>query len=105
MKQYRQGDVFIEAVEALPAGAQALERKGGRLILAEGEATGHHHAVLERDAELLTTAAAADLWLRVGSGGATVTHEEHGAIEVPEGIYRIRRQREYSPEAIRRVAD
>jgi hypothetical protein len=36
---------------------------------------------------------------------ATVTHEEHGPITLPRGTYRVWRQREYSPEAIRVVRD
>ena len=36
---------------------------------------------------------------------ATVTHDEHSLIDLPAGNYRITRQREYSPEAIRNVAD
>ena len=32
-------------------------------------------------------------------------HEEHAEITLPAGIYKITRQREYSPEAIRSVCD
>ena len=36
---------------------------------------------------------------------ATVAHEEHGPITLPRGSYRVWRQREYSPEAVRPVRD
>ena len=36
---------------------------------------------------------------------AKVTHEEHATLSPPPGIWKITRQREYSPEAIRRVLD
>ena len=36
---------------------------------------------------------------------ARVVHEEHGAITVPAGLYRVVRQREYVPGAYRYVAD
>jgi hypothetical protein len=37
--------------------------------------------------------------------GGQVVHQEHATIELPAGNYRAIRQREYSPEAIRNVAD
>jgi hypothetical protein len=39
--------------------------------------------------------------------GAVVVHDEHRSIQIPSGIYRIVRQREYDAqtEAIRDVAD
>lgn len=101
-KQFRQGDVLIERVEKIPVGMQKQHAKG-RIILAHGEATGHHHS-LARDA--------ADWWKGEGeeqflelSRPASVTHQEHAAVELPAGRYRVTRQREYSPEAIRNVAD
>ena len=45
----RQGDVLLVAVEAVPDDAVEQPRQG-RLVLAEGEATGHAHAIAERDA-------------------------------------------------------
>ena len=34
-----------------------------------------------------------------------VKHEEHARVTLPIGTYRVARQREYTPEAIRNVAD
>ena len=85
-----------------------IERDAGRIVLAYGEVTGHAHAILDVDAELyegLETAAAADRFLRIGRGGATLVHEEHAPISLPEGDYVVRLQREYHPEEIRRVLD
>lgn len=101
-KQYRQGDVFIELVAAIPADAvkQAPSKK---IILALGEATGHHHALETEDP--------ADWWKRGEeqfvsvAAGASLTHQEHAAIELPAGAYRVTRQREYSPTEIRNVLD
>jgi hypothetical protein len=100
-KQYRQGDVMIVRVRNIPQGAQAKPRENGRVILAHGEVTGHAHAVTG-PAELFD--ADRGTYLRVGAG-ASVVHEEHSTIALPPGDYRIIRQREYSPEAIRNVAD
>ena len=35
----------------------------------------------------------------------TLTHDEHGPITLEPGVYKVRIQREYSPEAIHNVAD
>lgn len=103
---YRQGDVLVFVVDTIPERATPVDRDAnGRIILALGESTGHAHAILERDAELLSVSDQVDRWLRVGNGGAQVVHEEHATITLPPGAFRVRIQREYSPEAIRNVAD
>ena len=102
---YRQGDVLLERVNDIPAGLTTVPRDDGRVILAYGEVTGHAHAVVG-DVEFL----AADLedleerFLRV-EGEAAIVHEEHDTIALPSGNYRVVRQREYTPEQIRTVAD
>ena len=45
------------------------------------------------------------LYLRVGEEGVRIIHEEHDPIILDPGNYEIVRQREYSPEQIRNVAD
>jgi hypothetical protein len=97
---YRQGDVAL-IVAAVPPKANVRDR--GRSVLARGEQTGHHH-VLEGDCEVLTLVGAGT-FARVGPAGATLSHDEHGAIAVPEGEYLVRRQREWAPRAPVRVAD
>ncbi len=95
----RQGDVLVIRVdEAIPAQAQAVARDGGRVVLAYGEVTGHAHAILERDVELFQVADQVDRWLRVGERGAVLAHEEHGPITLAPGVYRVRRQREFTDE-------
>jgi hypothetical protein len=102
---YRQGDVLLQRVDDIPEGLQTVPLDNGRVILAYGEVTGHAHAVLG-DVEFL----AADLqeleerFLRV-ENEAEVVHEEHYTITLPPGGYRVVRQREYTPEEIRTVAD
>jgi hypothetical protein len=105
---YRQGDVLLIPIsgELMPAGARPVPRDArGRLLLALGEATGHAHAVAARDAELLADPDDVDRrFLRIVSTGL-LTHEEHHAIPLPPGLYRVVSQREYLPDAVRRVAD
>ena len=103
MKQARQGDVLIERIQEIPSGVKSEKPIDGRIILAHGEATGHHHSI---DAD------AADWW-KTDSGdqfvevreSAPVVHQEHAPIPLPVGKYRVVRQMEYAPEAIRNVAD
>ena len=98
MAMYRQGDVLLVTVDVMPSDeARPRPRDGGRLILARGEATGHAHAVSSPLAELLEEPEG-DLLLRVHPGGPVeLTHEQHGPIPLPAGVYRVIRQRQYSP--------
>ncbi len=108
MKQiYRQGDVLIVRTRATAKHGQLVERDLGRIVLAYGEVTGHAHAIADPGAELYERdAALGERFLRVLSeAGVDLVHEEHATITLPKGDYVVRRQREYSPEAIRTVAD
>lgn len=94
----RQGDLLIVKVETIPQNA----RKRKDLILAEGEATGHMHAL---DAGELYEIGDT-LYFRTPEGRAsTLRHEEHHAITFEPGTYKVIRQREYLPEGWRHVAD
>ncbi len=110
-KMYRQGDVLVVAVGALPKGASPEKIHGSRVVLAYGEVTGHAHAIDAREVQSFTTKEpvrvyswAAERFLRVATQ-ARLVHEEHGTIELPAGDYAVIQQREYSPEEIRRVED
>jgi len=101
-QMFRQGDVLLVPVRTIPTAATVQKAKG-RIVLAYGEVTGHAHTVDGRRAELSLT-----------EGGVTfltvkelteVRHQEHAVVALPPGIYKVVRQREYTPEAIRNVAD
>ena len=114
-KQYRQGDVLIERISEIPKNAVS-QKKAAEIILAHGAVTGHHHRLETADpadwwkvGDISPTldkpaAIGGEIFVSLASGG-TVTHDEHGKIALPKGKYRITRQREYTPEAIRNVAD
>ena len=96
---FRQGDVLLVPVTRLPEQARRLPRDArGRLVLALGEVTGHAHAVAAPDAELLDDPGpVGGRFLRVVTA-ARLTHEEHAAIPLPPGLYRVVRQREYASD-------
>ncbi|HXI43919.1 MAG TPA: hypothetical protein VNH83_28310 [Bryobacteraceae bacterium] len=116
-KQYRQGDVLLTEVAVIPPqgkiGAMPIEGNprdvANRVVLAYGEVTGHAHTLDAEDCELVEVPAGlgAELegWFLRVHQDTQLTHQEHSTIEVPAGNYRVTRQREYSPEAIRNVAD
>lgn len=129
--QFRQGDVLITRVRGrAPRHAKPVARDQGRVILAYGEVTGHAHAIRDESVQLLTLDDQAAMgeaarkllasvgltrmdlrdeevvgFLEVGAEGAALTHDEHDTHQFSAGTYIVTRQREYSPEAIRSVAD
>lgn len=115
MKMYRQGDVLLVAIspaisKSIKPGRDLREEKTGRTVLAYGEVTGHAHVVehiKDGVVELFENldSSGAFVLLRVSGRTAKLKHDEHETISLPPGDYRVIRQREYSPEAIRNVAD
>ncbi len=97
MKPIRQGDVILLSVQ------EAEGEKLPHLTLAEGEVTGHRHRISDGQAELYEKNGT--LYMRVFSETATLTHEEHKPITVPQGNWMVRIQREYEPQNWRYVAD
>lgn len=98
MRPIRQGDVLLLSTEEKISGD-----KLSHLTLAEGEVTGHSHRISDGQAELYEKDGT--LYLRVFSETAMLTHEEHQAIEIPQGDWMVRIQREYEPQGWRYVAD
>ncbi|MBL7496294.1 hypothetical protein I6A84_19660 [Frankia sp. CNm7] len=107
---YRQGDILILPVleQDVPDSARDLPSAPrddrGRLVLALGEATGHAHAIAGPGTLLRASAPLVPDYLHLPSGGRLV-HEEHAPISLPKGWFRVIRQREYVPGAVRVVAD
>ncbi len=95
-KQFRQGDVLLLQVDFLPPDATPADPENGRIVLAEGEATGHAHAVSASGAVLLRTPGG-QRYLRL-ERGSEIVHEEHRSISLPAGQYEVIRQREFSPD-------
>ena len=103
---YRQGDILIVPLAKMPKGLDPIDCKDGPVLLADGEVTGHAHAIKDRRAALFRDPKLAAIFMHVsGDGPVALEHQEHSTVQIPPGIYQIIRQREYSPEAIRTIAD
>ena len=100
---YRQGDVLVKSVTSIPKTAKAKTQKD-RIVLAYGEVTGHAHAIHDLENVDVFVTAEGKTYLKV-KDETKLSHEEHGAIGLAPGNYEVIIQREYSPEAIRNVAD
>lgn len=97
MGPIRQGDVILQRIK-LTSG-----KKLSHLTLAEGEVTGHSHQITRGNAELYEKDGT--LYLKVLSETASLTHEEHKPVKIPQGNWIVRIQREYEPMGWRYVAD
>lgn len=103
MNQMRQGDVFFEKVDKLPAKLKKLNTN----VIAYGEVTGHSHAI-EVDAGDVTLVedGEGNMYVCVKKGAkACVKHDEHGPIPLTEGNYKVTIQREFDPVKDRKVQD
>lgn len=102
----RQGDVLVERIPSLPKNIKPIARENGRVVLAHGEVTGHCHAISSKAATHYQVDGDNNAtFLEIAEAMADLVHDEHATIQIPAGCYRVIRQREYSPEEIRRVAD
>jgi hypothetical protein len=105
-----QGDILISKESTLPPDLLAVDKldeefyDSGKFIVAHSE-TGHHHIVADVPGVELFKAANDDmtLWLVVKTPEAFIEHERtyhtHETIGLAEGVYKIRRQREYDGDA------
>jgi hypothetical protein len=101
MQHIRQGDVLISPIQRDLN--LFTHQKLPHLTLAEGEVTGHRHRISEGQAELYQQNGR--LYLKVISETAILTHEEHRWLQIPQGTWMIRRQREYQQEGWRYISD
>jgi len=105
MRQLQQGDVLLNQIKTLPKDAKQLKPKDKRYILADGEVTGHAHAIEALESielyEVNDT-----LYLKVISP-APLIHEEHNTINLPVGLYEVGRVVEIDPfeQELRNVRD
>lgn len=114
-KMAAQGDFIIQRISDLPKNV-ALEQvkpENGQIIVAHSE-TGHNHVMEAERVQAFVPAGTKEadiyeIFLLVGDKGAEINHlrsfDTHETLGVSPGVYRVRRQREYTPEGFRRAAD
>lgn len=111
--QCAQGDLYIRRIDAIPADARPMTAEKGNFIVAHSE-TQHHHVIAERPGvQVFVTDDPMISYLQViDATEKTETllehlrgHDTHETISISAGIYELRRQREYTPEGWRQVAD
>jgi hypothetical protein len=120
MRIIRQGDVALVQVSQLPEGCVPVEGQSRKIVLALGEATGHHHRIEDHvtigpeAAAEIAEAAIARARLFVAPTGerflevketVTLLHEEHSPHAIPPGIYELPFQMEYNAALMRFVQD
>lgn len=108
-----QGDLMLLRIDKLPEGVKPLAAQSGVFVVAHSE-TGHNHVIDAKPnvqwygtddpmvsyLEVIEATDATETLLRHLRG-----HDTHKTIVIPPGVFEIRRQREYTPEGWRRVAD
>lgn len=104
---YRQGDLMLVPVQKVPEfkmddDVNVARSDHRRLVLLEGEASGHAHAIHDPGAALVWRGGQRYL---IAANDVELKHEEHATIKLPEGNYVVIRQREFAPEGIHNVAD
>ena len=99
---YRQGDVLILRVSAIPKDAKPANRDVGNIVLAYGEVTGHSHAIADTKAKgfIFGDALYLDLERK-----CDISHQEHGTVTLEPGKYQVVHQHEYRRKEIVRTAD
>jgi hypothetical protein len=102
-KQIRQGDVLVTPIATIPASAKPTKAKR-RVVLAEGEVTGHMHAIDFKASQMHVFTDGPELYLRVKTP-VVLTHQEHAPVTIEPGDYMVKRQVEVWLDEVRKVAD
>jgi hypothetical protein len=111
-KMAAQGDFIIMRITSIPKDVVPFEAEGNHYIVAHSE-TGHNHVMEKTNIEAFRPANTSDtdlyeLFMVVKEPteiNHLRSHDTHETLLVPPGNYKIRRQREYTPEGFRRAAD
>lgn len=103
-----QGDVLFLKIDGLPKGVQMVNPENGKVIVAHSE-TGHHHVMDAKTTTMYRLPEEIYEAFLVVKAPTDLSHERgfdtHESIRFEPGTYRVRRQREYTPEGYRRAAD
>jgi len=104
----RQGDVLLQPVDEIPENAEAVKSEKGSHVIAHSE-TGHNHVLASHKVNMFMMRDDPLVAYIEVSESTLLDHQRsfdtHETIRVHPGKYRIRRQREHSPDGWRRARD
>lgn len=102
---YQQGDVLIHKSISIPSNFKKIE-KSNKITLADGEVTGHSHSFYDVENVDLFVNENNEKYIEVKKE-SVLSHEEHNAICIGVGIYKIGIVQEYDhfAEEARNVVD
>ena len=102
---WRQGDIYFVKLDREPDFQAPKAVKTG--VIARGEQTGHMHRAsnpsLADGAALVRRGES--MYLRSPQTGTRIVHDEHGAIQLPMGVYAVVNQQEFDGLRWRTVLD
>jgi hypothetical protein len=98
VKMYRQGDILLKKIEAIPEDVKPSTDD----VILRGEATGHAHRI--ENGTIFTRSGTSEMYIEANVG-ATLVHEEHSTIQIEAGFYEVIRQREYDPKVRSRLVE
>lgn len=107
-----QGDLLLIRIGALPADLAEVAPQDGVVVVGHSE-TGHHHVIDAGAATMYEHAkplpdAILECFVVIGKE-TELRHlrgfDTHEALQLDPGIYRVRRQREHTPEGWRQAQD
>lgn len=100
-----QGDVGIVKLEKADK-ELTFKKVDSGFVVREGEISGHHHRlVADRETTLEIAQDEHGYFLKVSGGEAKLTHNDHPAQTIEQGLYFVPLQVEYDEVAERRVLD
>lgn len=103
---FRQGDVLVVPTENIPESVEIVAPENGRLIVARGEATGHHHSFPHnRGATLFRDDSHGGSMFVTTTETVLLEHQEHTALPLLPGKYKIVIQRIFQSGTIKTVLD
>lgn len=94
----RQGDLGLVKIFKLPKGLKEEKTK----ILISGS-HGHHHSI--DNGKVYFKQVDQYVFGYLVAKDTTIDHEEHGGMKLPNGVYELRKQQEFTPQGLVPVID
>lgn len=95
---YRHGDIALVKIAKLPT-----KLKETKTLVLETGSHGHNHSInkgkvyFKKDGE--------HIFGYLVAKGTSLDHEEHGKLELEDGVYELRKQTEFTPQGLIPVVD